>query len=93
MEDVLLELPPAESADAQDPDPLAALAEALSGRGIGFTTDARWGTVTVGDYTVAVWPTCCPYAVYGKGDWLPRWQFDGLPALLQFLHEARSRAA
>jgi hypothetical protein len=72
---------------------LSLLAQALAGRGIAFLMDPARGAVTVGDYTIMVWATCCPYAVYGQEDWLPHWQFDSLPALLQFLHDARGRAA
>ena len=70
-----------------------ALTQALAARDIPFTYDPEWGTVAVGACTIVIWATCCPYAVYGKGDWLPRRQFERLPALLQFLRDGLCRAA
>jgi hypothetical protein len=92
MEDVLLESP-TEPVEMPDRGPLNALAEALSACGITFSFDPDWDVISVGDRAISIWATCSPYAVYGAGDWLPRWQFDSLPALLQFLEEGRCRAA
>jgi hypothetical protein len=74
-------------------DTLALLTEALAARGIPFAADAGRGAVAVGDHTISVWATCCPYAVYASDDWLPRCQFGNLAALLQFLQDGRCRAA
>jgi hypothetical protein len=67
--------------------------QALIALGLPFVHDSQWDTVEVGGYTVWPWATSSPYAVYGGGDFLPRWQFDNLPALLDFLHRNVCRAA
>jgi hypothetical protein len=74
-------------------DALSELRQALLAAGTPHRHDPARGTVEVGEHTVWIWASCSPYAVYGPGDWLPRRQFDSLPALLEFLQTGASRAA